>query len=151
MGTFKLLQQNIKWQTLTLLSASALTTSGPSTTKTTLVSSTRKRPRSSSKTPSPRWLTLVSSPRLTLKLASRSSTKTALAPSRRTRWPSSSRRSLACEHLHHLAPMVAKAESSDQLRAFFTLDTRYKPLTNVAAAGERRHSESADCKSAQFQ
>merc|ERR1711957_861874 len=43
--------------------------------------------------------TPVSSPRTTSRPASKSSTRTVPAPSRRTRWPSSSRRSLVSEQL----------------------------------------------------
>ena len=74
-----------------------LTTSGLSTTKTTQAPSTRKKSRSSSVTPSPKWTTPVNSPRLTSNNVSRILKWTAQAPSRRTRWLSTSRKSLASE------------------------------------------------------
>ena len=75
-----------------LWSESALTTFGLSTTRTAPVPSTEMRQRNSFRTPSQRWTTPASSPRQTSTPASRNSTKTAPAPSRRTRWPSSSRK-----------------------------------------------------------
>merc|ERR1712087_754176 len=76
-----------------------LTTSGLSTTQTTRVPSTRKRPKSSLRRPSVTWKEAMeeSSLRKTSRLASASSTRTSPAQSRRTRWRSSSRRLLDSE------------------------------------------------------
>merc|ERR1711934_1243107 len=90
-------------QTSTLSSPSALTISGLSTTTTTVVHSTRRKLRSLSRRPLLTCQVAKSSLMRTSRPASRNSTRTAVAPSRRTRWQSSSRRLLDCEHKIQLA------------------------------------------------
>merc|ERR1711997_633140 len=97
-------------QTSTLSSPSALTISGLNTITTTVVPLTRRKLRNSSRRPSPTCQAVKSSLMRTLRLASRNSTRTEVAPSRR---------SLACEPKNQIAENEGnydfKAYSSTQL------------------------------------